>query len=418
MTTDNENTLPSVEEITEKASKIYQFEPEEVTERVKEQNKPQPRPVEIKEIELHDGIEHLDKNQKLKNGFPDENSFAKSNTYESLLSEIMPDPKYDTNDFVFDPRPREQEKGDEFSVTEADKIATIQKQKKKGLLERIYLTLGMIKFQHSIFALPFALISVFVASNGNPGVFNFLLIVLAMITARNSAMTFNRIVDRHMDKKNPRTRDREIPSGQLSLKFAMIFGVTNIILFVIVSLYFNMLTFLLSPLALLIILGYSLTKRFTHYTQFYLGLALGCSPIAAWIAMTGSLAWFPVILGLAVMFWVAGFDFIYSTLDYNFDQEHKVKNLVVKFGVTRSLTISGVVHIFAVLFFVLAGFINGMHLFYYLGCLLTAVLLVYEHRTVKPQDLSRVNMAFFTLNGYVSLFFFAFVLLDIYVIGM
>jgi len=164
---------------------------------------------------------------------------------------------------------------------------------------------------------------------------------------------------------------------------------------------------------LAIILGYSLTKRVTHYTQFYLGFALGCAPMAAWIAMTGKLAVFPAVLGLAVLFWVAGFDIIYATQDYEFDCRHKIKSLVVKYGIRRSLMMSRVIHVLAVISFVLAGALQGRHLFYYLGCLLTASLLAYEHSIIKPYDLSRVNLAFFTLNGYVSLLFFVFVLLDV-----
>jgi 4-hydroxybenzoate polyprenyltransferase len=420
--TQEDNIIPTVDEITEKVVKVFTYQPEEDTEKVphkKRQSKiirkyrnPQYQNEETKEPYYRT----QDNNH--------EHNLNEANTYESLLSEIKPQAvstevdrqTLDTNEYYF-PRSKTDLDiyDDELSVTIDEDISkTVPK---NALLKKVYLTLGMIKFQHSIFALPFALTSVFVATNGKPGFFKVLLVLFAMITARNSAMTFNRIVDRHIDKKNPRTRDRAIPSGELSLRFAFIFGLINMVLFVLTSMMFNKLTFILSPLALTIILGYSLTKRFTYYTQFYLGLALGCAPIAAWIAMTGVISGFSVILGLAVFLWVAGFDIIYSTLDYDFDRQHKLKSLVVRFGLRKALWLAGFIHLLSVIFFLCAGFVQGLNIFYYLGCLLTALLLIYEHRLVKPYDLSRVNMAFFTLNGYVSLFFLLFVLLDIYVIG-
>lgn len=283
------------------------------------------------------------------------------------------------------------------------------------MIRKLSLTLRMIKVQHSVFALPFALSAVFVATNGNPPVFRLVMIVLALFTARNAAMTFNRIVDQKLDKDNPRTAAREIPSGKLSQRFAIVFCLTNCILFVLISSYFNKLTLILSPVALFIILGYSLTKRFTDYTHVFLGLALGIAPIAAWIAMTGELALFPLMLGLAVLCWVAGFDIIYSTLDYDYDRQKGMRNLVVKFGIRDALFISRLLHIFAIGFLILGGIFSGLSLFYFIGCLICAVLLFYEQSLVKPTDLSRVNMAFFAMNGYVSLAFFVFVLADIYV---
>lgn len=279
---------------------------------------------------------------------------------------------------------------------------------------KLVLTLRMIKIQHSVFALPFALSSVFVATLGRPRLFPLILIILAMVTARNSAMSFNRIVDRDFDKVNPRTQNREIPSGKLSLKFSILFCTTNAILFVFISLFFNELAFILSPVALIIILGYSFTKRFTHYTQLFIGLALGIAPIAAWIALTGELATFPILLGLAVLCWVAGFDIIYTTLDHDFDKDHGLKNMVVQWGIKKSLIISKILHVLSIVFLILAGLSGNMGVIYFAGCLLCGALLAYEQSLVKPSDLSKVNMAFFTLNGYVSLLFFAFALFDIY----
>lgn len=284
-----------------------------------------------------------------------------------------------------------------------------------GLWTKFKLTLRMIKVQHTLFALPFALGSAFWASQNSID-FKFLgMIILAMLTARNTAMTFNRIVDRRFDKENPRTRNREIPSGQLSLSFAVGFCTLNAIAFIATSFYFNSLTFYLSPIALLIITGYSLTKRFTHYTQLALGFALGCAPLAAWIAKKGTLELPAICLGILVFFWVAGFDVIYSTLDHDYDKKHNLKNMVVKWGIKKSLLISKFFHFIASIFLVLGGYFQGVQGPYYFGATLIIALLIYEQSLVKAHDLSRVNMAFFTLNGYVSLLFLISVLVDKYV---
>lgn len=277
---------------------------------------------------------------------------------------------------------------------------------------KLKLTLGMIKVQHSLFALPFALTSLLIATHGSPTPKLFVLVVLAMITARNTAMTFNRIVDRDIDQKNPRTMNREIPSGKLSLSFAKLFCAANVLLFIVITGFINKTALALSPLALAIVLSYSLTKRFTHYTQFFLGLALGIAPIAAWIAATGTLALFPILLGLGVLFWVSGFDLIYSTLDYDFDKTNGLKNLVVKWGIKKSLWAARVLHLTSMMFIFLAGAMERLSLFYFLGGLFMTGIIAYEHKLIKPHDLSRVNMAFFTLNGYAALVFLGFVLLE------
>lgn len=284
----------------------------------------------------------------------------------------------------------------------------------KEFFHKLFLTLRMIKVQHSIFALPFALASFWVASQGNPDPKIFVFIIIAMVTARNAAMSFNRIVDRNFDKINPRTQNREIPSGKLSLKFSIFFCTINSILFIITSYYFNWLTFILSPIALMIILGYSFTKRFTHCTQFFLGLSLGIAPVAAWIATTGTVSPFSIFLGLAVLFWVSGFDVIYSTLDYDFDRKNGLKNMVVKLGINKSVLASRVLHIISIVFIILAGLIANFHSLYFIGTAIVAALLFYEHSLVKPGDFSKVNVAFFTMNGYVALVYFIFVLCDLY----
>lgn len=280
--------------------------------------------------------------------------------------------------------------------------------------KKLFLTLDMIKFQHSIFALPFALTSLFFATQGRPSLRQFILIVLCMVTARNAAMSFNRIVDRDIDRANPRTQNRPIPRGELSLRFSIGFCVFNALLFIFITGFFNHLTFLLSPLALAIVLAYSLTKRFTHATQFFLGLALGVSPLATWIAVTGTLTVFPILLGVGVFFWVAGFDLIYSCQDVAFDRQHGLKNLVVRLGINNALLLAKILHALCVVSFILAGRSLGLGASYFAGIIFITMVLIYEHTLVRPNDLSRVNVAFFTLNGYVSLSFFGFSLLQIY----
>lgn len=283
-----------------------------------------------------------------------------------------------------------------------------------SLLHKTSLTLKMIKFQHSIFALPFALSSFFVATQGQINWISLLWIILAMVTARNAAMSFNRIVDRDIDAQNPRTESREIPSGKLSLGFAKGFCVINCLLFVLIAYQFNPLTFILSPAALMIVLGYSLTKRFTHATQLFLGLSLGIAPIATWIAMTGQLSAYALYLGAGVFFWVAGFDLIYSCLDENFDRQNNLKNLVVKWGTAKALWIARLFHVFTLILFVFSGWSLQMGWVYYTGLGLMSLLMIYEHNLVKPSDLSKLNMAFFTMNGYVSILFLVTTLLELY----
>lgn len=284
----------------------------------------------------------------------------------------------------------------------------------KGFFQKVLITLDMIKFQHSLFAMPFALASLFYATRGLPGWKTFLLIVLAMVTARNAAMSFNRIADLAIDQKNPRTQNWPLVRGDLSRLFATSFCVVNCGLFLFTAFLLNPLALLLSPIVLIILLGYSLTKRFTHFTQIFLGLALGISPLGAWIAATGSFHLFPALLGVGVLFWVAGFDLIYSMQDDDFDRTQGIKNLVVWLGREKALNLSRMFHALCIGFFLLAGFYQGLGLWYFSGIFLMGGFLVYEHRLISPENLSRINKAFFTINGYVSLSFLVFSLLDIY----
>lgn len=284
----------------------------------------------------------------------------------------------------------------------------------KGFFQKFLITLDMIKVQHSLFAMPFAVASLFYATKGSPDWQTFLFIVVAMVTARNAAMSFNRIVDLAIDRKNPRTKNWPLVRGDLSRSFTTGFCIVNCGLFLCTAFLLNSLAFFLSPIVLIVLLGYSFTKRFTHFTQIFLGLALGLSPLGAWIAATGLFHVFPVLLGLGVLFWVAGFDLIYSTQDYDFDKSVGVKNLVVRLGIKKAFMLSKIFHGLCFGFFFLAGGYQNLGFWYFLGIFLIGGCLVYEHRLVGPKNFSKINKAFFTMNGYIALSFLVFSLLDIY----
>ncbi len=277
--------------------------------------------------------------------------------------------------------------------------------------------LEMIKFEHSVFALPFALTgmvwaSVSAGKGGWPGWRVFGLIVLAMVSCRSAAMAFNRIADRDIDAANPRTKMRAIPAGLLGLRHANVFFFASCAVFFVCAWALNPLSFALSPVALGVVLFYSVTKRFTAWCHFVLGLSLGIAPSAAWIATTGELAWAPLLLTLAVTMWTAGFDIIYSLQDDAFDAEHGLRSLPQTIGRGKALALSRCCHVAAVAALLGASWLAGVGWVMWVGVAVVAALLLYEQSLVKPDDLSKVNMAFFTLNGFVSLGFFAFVLLD------
>jgi 4-hydroxybenzoate polyprenyltransferase len=281
---------------------------------------------------------------------------------------------------------------------------------------RVYLE--MIKFEHSIFALPFAMIGMMWGSlsayeTAWPGARTFLLIVVAMISCRSAAMAFNRIIDRDIDAVNPRTDKRAIPAGDLKVKQARAFFYASCVIFIVSAGLLNPLSLALSPVALGVTLVYSFTKRFTPYCHFVLGLSLGIAPAAAWIASTGQLSVPITWITAAVMFWTAGFDIIYSLQDEEFDQCHGLRSLPQTFGKARALGISRVCHLLAVSLLVVGGLSVSAGVLYFVGVGCAALLLAYEQSLVKPTDLSRVNLAFFTLNGFVSIGVFVFALLDI-----
>ncbi len=286
-------------------------------------------------------------------------------------------------------------------------------------LHRLRLTLDMIKFEHSIFALPFALTGALLAFRdggyGTAGLWRTLLwIVVAMVGARSAAMTFNRLVDEKIDGRNPRTRMRQLPAGLLSSRFAWGFVACSSALFVLAASQLNRLCLLLSPLALAIVFFYSYTKRFTAFSHLVLGFSLGIAPAAAWIAVRGSLD--PRILWLtaAVTFWTGGFDVIYSCQDYEFDCAEGLYSVPHRMGIARALRLARALHFLMVV--CLLALVWSLHLgaLALAGVAAIAALLIYEHSLVKPYDLSRVNAAFFTMNGYVSVLFFVFWAADIF----
>ncbi|MCW3053075.1 MAG: 4-hydroxybenzoate polyprenyltransferase [Chthonomonadales bacterium] len=284
-----------------------------------------------------------------------------------------------------------------------------------AFLTRSRLLLDMIKFEHTIFALPFALISFLLAIRHSPGGFNGVTlswIIVAMVGARSAAMVFNRLVDAEYDAQNPRTAKRHIPAGLLSRAQVTLFLVIAIVLFEIAAWKLNRLCLLLSPIALGAILGYSYTKRFTALCHLFLGFAIGIAPIGAWIAVRGTLDLVPILLGAVVMLWIGGFDIIYALQDYEFDRDSKLFSLPKAIGKSNALTVSRILHTIVVALLVLIGKLENLHLLYFAGVIVVTGLILYEQSLVKPDDLSRVDMAFFTLNGWISVSLFAFVLLD------
>ncbi len=266
--------------------------------------------------------------------------------------------------------------------------------------------LSLVKFSHSIFALPFAWIGLILATSGAPGLSLVLLMVLAAVLARTAAMAFNRYHDREIDAKNPRTRSRELPSGKISATAALGLTIGSCSGFLLVAYLIDPLCFYLTPVVLLVILGYSMTKSFTWACHLVLGAALGLAPLGAWIAGSGTLDGIlgaPLLLFLAVATWVAGFDVIYACQDADFDRQEGLLSIPARFGVARALRISLGLHVVTVLAFVAFGLLASLGLYWWIAVALASLLLIHEHRIVAPDDLSRVNAAFFTMNGVLSL---------------
>ena len=261
----------------------------------------------------------------------------------------------------------------------------------------------MIKFEHTIFALPFALIGALLAAGGLPAGWQIAWIVAAMVGARSAAMTFNRIVDLRYDRLNPRTEGRALPAGRLSVPFAAVFTIVMSALFVFSAAQLNPLCFYLSFPTLAILFLYSYTKRFTALSHIVLGISLGLAPLAAWLAVRGEFAGPPALLCAAVMFWVAGFDVIYALQDMEFDRSNRLFSLPARLGAGPALLLSTVFHGMTVLLLLVTAYWTQLGTIAYVGIAVVAGILFWEHRIVKPNDFSRLNVAFFSLNGYVSI---------------
>jgi 4-hydroxybenzoate polyprenyltransferase len=280
------------------------------------------------------------------------------------------------------------------------------------MASRIRTVLEMIKFEHSVFALPFALTGALLAAratqHGWPSLRQILWIVVAMIAARSAAMTINRIADRRYDKENPRTKMRALATGALSVSFAWVFTLIAVVVFFLAAWQLNPLALKLAPLAIAILFFYSFTKRFTSWSHLFLGFALGISPAAAWIAITGSLDWRMLILCAAVTLWVGGFDILYACQDIEFDQQSGLFSVPKRFGVANALWIARVMHVAVVLLLAWLAASFGLPWPAWAGIVVVAALLAYEHSLVKANDLSKLNAAFFTVNGYISMLFLLF----------
>jgi len=276
---------------------------------------------------------------------------------------------------------------------------------------------SLVKFSHTVFAMPFAFIGFSLAVSKAEYNFNLrllLLIILCMVFARNAAMGFNRLADKRFDELNPRTMEREIPSGVISTRAAAIFIGANTLLFIITSGFINKLTLILSPVALLIVLGYSLTKRITSLCHFILGLGLSLAPIGAYISVTGKFDIIPLIYSFTVLTWVGGFDIIYALQDDEFDRTNNLHSLPSSSGRKRALSVSVVVHVITFLSVIVAGLLGKAGYLYWTGAVIFTSLLIYQHRIVKPDDLTRVTIAFGTTNGIASILFSIFVMLDLF----
>ena len=281
------------------------------------------------------------------------------------------------------------------------------------LFRNLRLTLEMIKWEHSIFALPFALCGAMLAARGLPTVHQLVWIIIAMISARSAAMAFNRVADASIDAANPRTRTRALPAGTLTPGFVTTFVIVSCAVFVLAASQLNRLALLLSPIALGIVLLYSYAKRFTRWSHLVLGFALGIAPAAAWIAVRGSLDPRILLLTAAVTFWVGGFDVLYACQDYEFDRQFNLHSIPRYIGIRGALVIARLFHVAMLLLLITLLLSFSLGKLALLGVFAVALLLTYEHSLVSSADLSRLNAAFFTMNGVISVVFFGFVAADL-----
>ena len=284
----------------------------------------------------------------------------------------------------------------------------------QGLVTKVKITLEMIKWEHSIFALPFALTATLLAAHGLPGWRTLLWILVAMVSARSSAMAFNRWADADIDATNPRTKMRAIPAGLLSRQFVFVFTLFTAALFLFATAQLNRLTFLLSPGALVVLLGYSYLKRFTRWAHLGLGLALGLAPAGAWIAVRGSLDPRILVLSAVVLLWVADFDVLYACQDFDHDRAEGLYSLPSRIGIERSFHVARIMHLLMIALLILLSRLFHFHVWGELGVVVVAGLIAYEHMIISPKDLRRLNAAFFTMNGVISMVFLAFVAAEVW----
>lgn len=291
--------------------------------------------------------------------------------------------------------------------------------------------LSLVKFSHTIFAMPFAFIGFmlgmiqtsffnklelsteYITLSTSQLITKFLLVLICMVTARSAAMAFNRYLDRSFDAKNPRTAIREIPKGIISANSALRFVIINCIVFIVATYFINNICFYLSPVALFVILFYSYTKRFTALCHLVLGLGLSLAPIGAYLAVTGSFALLPILFSLSVIFWVSGFDIIFALQDVDFDQSQKLYSIPSVLGVQKALNVSTLLHVTSAACVIAAGIYGHFHWLYWIGVAVFTGMLIYQHSIVKPNDLSKVNIAFMTANGIASVVFAVFVIADL-----
>ncbi len=278
--------------------------------------------------------------------------------------------------------------------------------------EKLTLYLRMIKFSHSVFALPFALAAALIAAAGIPSLHQIVWIVVAMVGARSGAMGLNRLIDRKIDSANPRTAGRELPRGALGASETVLFVVISFCIMIVAAYMLNPLCLRLSPLAILVLLFYSYTKRFTWASHFVLGLAISGGPIGAWIAVRGSFDLNIIPLAVAVIFWLAGFDVLYALQDLEFDRGHGLYSIPGRFGVRRSLYLARIFHVVTFLLLITNGLLFGLGPFYWTGLVIIGGLFLYEHSLLKEGDLSKLDMAFLNMNGYISMTIFLFTLLN------
>lgn len=280
---------------------------------------------------------------------------------------------------------------------------------------------SLIDIEHTLFGLPFAYLGAFLAAltvyRGGPSFYDLFWITVAMVGARTAALCLNRIIDRHIDRANPRTKDWVLPSGQLPVKMIWVLVVISFALLLFAASQLNPLCLYLSPLAVIILWLYSYTKRFTWLCHLFLGMAIGMGPIGAWFGVTGIFSWIPVLIGAAVAFWVAGFDTMYACQDIEFDRQHGLHSIPARFGEKGALLFSALFHLLTIVFLLLTGIILQLGIWYYIGVGLASVILIYQHFIVKPGDLTRVGFATFSINRYVGLIIFVTTLIDIFLVS-